>query len=426
MVRQGFLATLVALLACAGPARAAEIVTIAVPSDHVDPATAVFNGPQPDALRANVLLPDGYTPERRWPVLYLLHGIGDTHETWARDDRGRIAELAGGLGAIVVMPEAGRGFYTNWFNGGRRGDPGWERFYLDELIPLVEASFPVRRGRHHHAIAGLSMGGFGAAFLGGRRPDYFGSVAAFSGFVQHQRPEVEAGLQALGGPEYERIFGPQDGPYATGHNPTRLAANLAHTRVFVAAGNGIAEPGVQGGATAQTAGGAVEAGLRVQNEEFVAALRDAGVDVTYRPQGGVHDWPYWRRHLGQAIAWGLFGERADPPERWVHGTVAQTGRMWSLRFAFEDPPAGVVTFERDGDRLRAAAEPAEGVGEVRIEDVLTGCGYDATVPFERALPRDPCGRIALRVKPRRIEGGRRTRLRVRALRIPRGGPRSPL
>jgi predicted esterase len=48
---------------------------------------------------------------RRLPVLFLLHGIGDSHRSWASES-GRAEEIARGLGAIVVMPEAARGFST--------------------------------------------------------------------------------------------------------------------------------------------------------------------------------------------------------------------------------------------------------------------------------------------------------------------------
>jgi S-formylglutathione hydrolase FrmB len=85
--------------------------------------------------------------------------VGDNYTSWAKPGLGDIRNTAKDLGAIVVMPEAARDFYTNWFNEGRRGDPGWERFYLDELIPQVEREYRPRgrpgprRGRV--AIRGL-------------------------------------------------------------------------------------------------------------------------------------------------------------------------------------------------------------------------------------------------------------------------------
>lgn len=421
MLRPGLLAAVLSLVAAVPAAGDERLVSITTPSVHVDPATAVFNGPRPERLKANVLLPDGYDPGRAYPVLFLLHGVGDTHETWAKKANGDIRETAKGLDAIVVMPEGGKGFYANWFNGGRRGDPGWERYYLDELIEQVEERFRILPGRRNHAIAGLSMGGFGAAYLAGQRPDYFGTASVFSGFVQHQRPQVEAGLRAVGGVEYGDIFGPMDGAYATGHNPTRLAANLRRTPVFAAVGDGTPAPGVESEPGAVAGGGIVEAEIRGQNDEFVPALREAGVDVTYRPQAGVHDWPYWRAYLRAAIAWGLFRDVPDDPATWTYGTVAQTGRMWGLRYRFAVPPERVATFRRDGSVLRA-----DGAGTVTLTDVGTGCALEATLPFERALPPPVCGRIALSVTPRRARSGRRATFRVRAEAVRDDGSRTPL
>ncbi|MEJ7784215.1 MAG: alpha/beta hydrolase family protein [Solirubrobacteraceae bacterium] len=414
-------AVLVAAAFVLAPSALAEqsLITIDTPSEHVDESTAVFNE-RPEVLEANVLLPDGYDaePEREWPVLFLLHGVGDTYASWAEPAKGDITETAKGLPAIIVMPEGGRGFYTNWFNGGKRGDPAWERFYLEELIPQIERDFRVAPGRRNHAIAGLSMGGLGAAFLGGQRPDYFGTVSTFSGFVQHQRPNVEAGLRAAYGLAYEDVFGPLEGPYATGHNPTRLPANLGNTPVFAATGNGVAEPGVESSPAAIAGGGAVEAEIFQENEEFAAALREAGVELDYRPGLGVHDWPYWRRYLKQAIEWGLFRDDVvQSPSRWTYSTIATSGRMWGLRFRFAAPPEAVARFERDGVVLRG-----EGVGTVTL--ARQGCSFTADLPFERSLPSvaagDDCGRLRVRVAPREFRAGERASVRVRVVRAAGG------
>ena len=65
------------------------------------------------------------------------------------------------------------------------------------------------------------MGGLGATYLATQLPGYFGSAATFSGFVQHQRPEVGLALQTVGEVGYTDIFGSMGGFYASGHNPTR-------------------------------------------------------------------------------------------------------------------------------------------------------------------------------------------------------------
>lgn len=377
-------AALIALAAAAPAAAQQRLVTIETPSRFVDVRTAVLNGERPTALKANVLLPDGYgaAPKRRWPVLYLLHGVGDTYATMAKPASGDVLEIARGFPGIIVMPEGGRGFYTDWYNGGRRGDPGWESYDREELIPLIEKRFRIARGRRNHAIAGISMGGMGAAYLGAQRPDYFGSVITLSGFVSHQRETVRQGFSAVAGVDYEQIFGPLEGPYASGHNPTRLAANLRQTDLLVFTGNGVPQPGVAGTPAAIAGGAVVEAEIFQENEEFVQALRDAGVVVDYRPGLGVHDWPYWRQYLRAAFARGVFGrDVAVAPSSWTFSTVTQGGRMWTLRYRFAAPPATLARFARAGRVLRGT-----GAGTVRLADIARRCSRTLELPFERRLP----------------------------------------
>jgi S-formylglutathione hydrolase FrmB len=367
-------------LALAAPAQAAKLVTIDTPSKHVDPATVESWNADERKLRANVLLPDSYEPagKRRFPVLFLLHGVGDAYDTWAKPERGDIRETAKGFPGIIVMPEGDRGFYTNWWNEGRRADPGWERYDLEELIPQVERRFRIRKARRWHAIAGLSMGGMGSVYLASQRPHYFGSAASFSGFVSHQRPEVEAGLRAVGEVEYTDIFGPVDGFYATGHNPSQLTDNLRRTRLYVTVGDGTPAEG-----QVNPAGGLVEAGLKPQSDELVAAAETSGVDVTYEPLNGIHDWPEWRRALKNAIAWGFFKPVPETTSAWDLKTSMTWSRAWGFRFTFFEPPEELIHFQRRGRKLIG-----HGSGAVRVR---TPSGRRALLklPFERDLRKRP-------------------------------------
>jgi len=186
--------------AAAAPAGAARIVTLTTTSKFVDPAKVQFNGPppgapdRPPALRVNVFLPDGYDKGGRFPVLFLLHGHGDSYDHWASPYRGDIEDVARGFPGVIVMPEGAQGWYANWWNDGRRAEPAWERYHLDELIPLIEKKFRIRAGRRWHAIAGLSMGGEGAMYYASQRPGYFGSAGSFSGAISIQRPEWPSGF----------------------------------------------------------------------------------------------------------------------------------------------------------------------------------------------------------------------------------------
>ena len=406
-LRTGVALALGAALALPAPAVGSRLVTWVTPSHYVDPSKVRFNGPssRPKALRANVLLPDGYDGRRRFPVLYLLHGHGDAYDSWADPDHGDVARIAARLGAVIVMPEGARGWYTNWWNAGRRGAPGWENYHLDELIPLVEKRLRIRAGRRWHAIAGLSMGGEGALYYATQRPGYFGSAASFSGAISIQRAEWPSGFDTQGEKHVDVFGDPSEQRfYWTGHNPTALTRNLTHTRLFVAVGDGV--PGANPDEATNYFGQVAELDLAQHANDFVAAARANGEHPEYRPQQGIHDWPYWRRHLTQAIAWGLFRPVDERPSEWTFQTVSRSGDMWGLRFRFSAPPGALETF-----RLHRGALSGSGAGRVTI-DTPDGCRLTVALPFSRHLPSG-CT-LHLRVRPRRARAGRLRRFRFRA------------
>lgn len=381
--------TVAAALVPVASAEAARLVRFTTGSAHVNPKSpkTTFNEvrreglPPPQRLPVNVMLPDGYDGKRRFPVLFLLHGHGDTYDSWADPRNGDLLHLAAGLPAIVVMPEGGRGWYVNWWNGGKRGDPAWERYHLDELIPLVKKRFRVRRGRRWHAIAGLSMGGEGAVYYASQRPGFFGSVASFSGPLSIQRPEWPTGLDTQG-ENHQDVFGDPSAQefYWAGHNATRLVGNLRHTRVFVAVGDG--KP-TRPDDVDNYFGQIAEAELHRHAEDFVNAARERGVNVRYMPRPGIHDWPYWRQHLTDAMHWGLFGRVASFARRWTFSTVATRSRAWAFRFDFVKAPTTLVTFTRAGNRLRGA-----GAGTVRVR-FPGGARRTLKLPFDVPLRSAP-------------------------------------
>lgn len=373
---------LTALALAAAPADAARLVTWkSTTSRFVDPASSPFNSvpddapAQPQALPVNVLLPDGYDKRRRYPVLYLLHGHGDSYWSWIAPANGDLVNTARGFPGIVVMPEAGQGWYADWWNGGRRGEPGWESYHLRELIPLVERRLRIRPGRRWHAIAGLSMGGEATMYYASQRPGYFGSAAAFSPPVSIQRTEWPAAFNTQG-QDYATVFGDPGGFYASGHNPLALVENLRWTRLFVGVGDG----------TPTTAddvqnlfGQAAERELRAHADEFVPAARGVGASVKYERLPGVHDWPYWRQYLKDAIAWGLFKPVRSSPRTWTFETVERASEAWGLKLTFAAAPTEVETFKRAGGLLRAT-----GTGRVTVRGPR-GCHFTAKLPFNRPL-----------------------------------------
>ncbi|MFL6060052.1 MAG: alpha/beta hydrolase [Marmoricola sp.] len=354
----GFLALSPGTTASAEDSTGPTLLDIAIPAVHgqIDAKWLPYAGGVP---RAKVLLPAGYDPSRRYPLLVLLEGLTSNYTMWAADGMGQVAKTAAGLDAIIVMPEGGNGWYTDWWNKGTRGGPSWETYILDDVIATVMADYPIRPERRWHALGGDSMGGLGTAFLGGRLPGFFGTIAVLSGLADNHIIYGENEIQSFI-PQYEAktttidpqaVYGPEFGFYSLGHDPTRLAANLQHTRVFATVGNGIRTTDGEPFDDAPTDGPAEGLIIRTAMNKYAQALRAAGVDVTYRTHNGAHSWPNFRQELRDAIAWGLFAPVEQDPGSWVNDTVATEGNLWGVGYRFSAPPNAIVRFARSGGTL---------------------------------------------------------------------------
>lgn len=140
--------------------------------------------------KANIYLPPGYAAEKKYPVLYLLHGIGGDETEWARfvSPQNIVDNLiADGKAApmIIVMPN-GRALADDRATGDIfsrdkvAGFAAFERDLLDSLIPAVQAKYSTLADREHRAIAGLSMGGGQTFNFGLGHLDTFAWIGAFS------------------------------------------------------------------------------------------------------------------------------------------------------------------------------------------------------------------------------------------------------
>tara|TARA_B100002051_G_C16697509_1_gene619016 strand:+ start:287 stop:1162 length:876 start_codon:yes stop_codon:yes gene_type:complete len=131
-----------------------------------------------------VYLPNDYdSSERSYPVLYLLHGLGDDQTAWIKlGDVQRITDesIDSGISSsmIIVMPDAGTGI-VGYINQPNR-DWFYEDFFFEELIPHVESKFRIKKGKKYRAISGLSMGGGGTLVYALHRPELFSSAAPLS------------------------------------------------------------------------------------------------------------------------------------------------------------------------------------------------------------------------------------------------------
>ncbi len=226
-----------------------------------------------------VVLPPQYNADSaaRFPVVYLLHGLTGHFDNWT--EKTAVGTLADGV--IIVTPEGGDGWYTD---SATVTNDKYESYVVTELIPEIDRKFRTAGGRENRAIAGLSMGGYGAIKFGLKYPHLFSLVGSFSG-------AFDAPKRGIGGqktwPSIASVYGPDD-------SPTRKANDI-----FVIAG-GLAEERVKQLPFIYFDCGTEDLLLNT-NREFAELLVSKKVAHEYRQLPGRHSWPYWEKQIREFL-----------------------------------------------------------------------------------------------------------------------------
>ena len=311
MRRSWLLGSLWLLSACsADPAAPLTAVSTPLPEIRVVSDAIIDLSIASEALgrQANVrvVLPAGYdrSAARTYPVLYLLHGAREPLGYSAWSEQSRVASLVRDHALLVVMPEGGdAGWYSNWRAPCKPDDgraPAWEDFHTQELPRVLREHF---HAAARSAIAGLSMGGFGALSYAARHPGQYAAAAAYSGALHVQAfPEiVQAALSIAGCAQGDEVWGdPQrDAEVWAAHDPYALAERLLDLPTYIASGDG--EPGPLDAVGATRDG--LEALALQATRDLDARLHDLGaMQCTTSYYGaGTHSWPYWDRELGRSL-----------------------------------------------------------------------------------------------------------------------------
>jgi len=225
---------------------------------------------------ANIILP---SPEIDGPfhVMFLLHGLSDDYTIWSR--RTSIERYVEGLPLIVVMPDGGRGFYSDAKQGYR-----YETAIAVELPALLEKTF---RTKLPWCATGLSMGGYGAAKLALKYPERFKSGHSHSGALLFGHMSfAESRLRRELGPELEAEF-----RRILGDDPTGGPDDLC----------GIAAKLAPADRPALRIDCGVDDFLLQDNRDFISHLKSLGFPHEYAEFPGAHEWKYWDVHVQEAI-----------------------------------------------------------------------------------------------------------------------------
>lgn len=225
-------------------------------------------------MRYRILLPADYAQStRRYPVVYLLHGLYGSHENW--ETRTDLVKYARSLPFIIVMPDADDSWYVN---SATRPQDRYEDYIIKDLLNEVESRFRVLRLRSARMIAGLSMGGYGALKYALKYPQTFGMAASISGAfnapaeLAAERPEFAQKLQ--------EVFGePQ--------SATRIANDL----LLLIENH---QPGTTPYLYLDCGTGDY---FLAANRRVAAALATNHVAYEYHEVPGIHDWEFWNRQV---------------------------------------------------------------------------------------------------------------------------------
>ncbi len=221
-------------------------------------------------------------PKReRWPCLWLLHGLSDDHSIWCRNTS--IERYANEAGVAVVMPNAHRSFYVNMKQGEAFGS------YLHEELPrLMRSFFPLSDRKEDNAVAGLSMGGYGASRWLLTKPEAFQAGVSLSGVLdissRHQRA-MDNPDEALRHDTMLRCFGEE--PIAG------TQVDLFH--LLDKADSPSAPPLLQICGT--------EDFLYEDNLRFRDHAQACKYPLSYEERSGAHDWAFWDREIQVALGW---------------------------------------------------------------------------------------------------------------------------
>ncbi len=233
-----------------------------------------------------VVLPVGYGDEgnaaKRYPVIYLLHGLTGNHTNWT--DRVKLAEYGEAANAIIVTPEGENGWYTDSVT---KPSDRHESYIVKELIPEVDKRFRTIADRKNRVIAGLSMGGYGAIKFGLKYPEMFSLVGSFSGALgaatYPDSGRGDASLRSL-----STVFGPADSETRKANDIFRMIREATPEQIkafpFIYFDCG------------------TEDFLFQNNRDFVDLLIQKKVRHEYRQLPGGHTWPYWDKQVQEFLA----------------------------------------------------------------------------------------------------------------------------
>jgi len=236
-------------------------------------------------LPYDALLPVGYAESnKRYPVLYLLHGLFGRYDDWVT--RTNLAQYATNYDLIIITPEGHDSWYTD--SAGTATDK-YESYFIRELISDVDARFRTIKDRRARGVAGLSMGGYGALKYGLKHPEQFAFAASISGALDPAtRTDDKPGFGwDIFRPSINAVFGPRSSQTRISNDLHQIARGLSASQIaslpYLYFDCGL------------------EDGFLATNRELADILLSKKVPHQFRQLPGAHTWAYWDQQVQEVL-----------------------------------------------------------------------------------------------------------------------------
>jgi S-formylglutathione hydrolase FrmB len=236
-------------------------------------------------LPYNALLPVGYAESnKRYPVLYLLHGLFGRYDDWVT--RTNLAQYATNYDLIIITPEGHDSWYTD--SDGTATDK-YESYFIRELISDVDARFRTIKDRRARGVAGLSMGGYGALKQGLKHPEQFAFAASLSGALDPTtRTDDHPGFAwDILRPSINAVFGPRNSQTRMTNDLHQIARGLSASQI--------------GSLPYLYFDCGLEDGFLATNRELADILLSKKIPHQYRQLPGGHNWAYWDQQVREVL-----------------------------------------------------------------------------------------------------------------------------
>jgi len=344
-------------------------------------------------IKYSVILPEDYYNEKSaYPVVYMLHGLGDDETAWL--EFGRVSQFYHAeishkavVPMIFIMPQGFRTYYVNDYLGTFR----YQDMFIRELVPYIDSVYRTIPDSRHRGLTGYSMGGFGALVLHLQHPDIFGSSVPLSisirtdeQYMKEYAPEWDQ--------QWGRLFGAvgTEGPeriteYYKQNNPFYIIPNIPSSdyskyRIYVDNGD-------------------KEQTLCRSNEELHILMRDHGFPHEFRVREGGHSFSYWCSALPNGLHFlsdAFQGKpyRGDIKEADDDVSVVKPSQALSLQIGNDQVLAFVPGDFHQTSRLYPVLFVTENIGATMLNSIISA--------VDRAVEANVSGPVVVMAMPDKL------------------------